>query len=114
MVFEGRDLPLSVYDELKAILSYGCLGGFVGLWLDFMIEPNYLRTDVMTWKLSTFPFDNDSMQTMIGFVQRARGVLLNYCIKGKRTTDFVLRDKLWCGILRRWYWYVRVTYWTTH
>ncbi len=110
MVFEGRDFPVSAYDELKAMLSYGCLGGFVGLWLDFMIEPNYLRTDVMTSKFSTFPYDNNSMQRMIDFVQRARGVLLNCCIKGKRTTDFVLRDKLWCGILRRWYWYVRVTY----
>jgi hypothetical protein len=77
------------------MLSYGCLGGFVGLWLGFMIEPNYLRTDVMTSKFSTFPYDYNSMQRMIDFVQRATGVLLNYCIKGKRTTDFVLRDTWW-------------------
>lgn len=110
MVFEGRSIPLSVYDELKAMLSYGCVGGFVGLLLDFMIESNYLRTDMTTEKFSTFPYNNEWMQRMIDFVQNAKGVLLDYCIKGKRTTDFVLRDKLWCGILRRWYWYVRVTY----
>ncbi|KAH9981642.1 hypothetical protein BJV74DRAFT_887437 [Russula compacta] len=52
-VFEGRRLPLHVYDELTGILMHGCI-------------------DVMTSKSSTLPYDDDTMQKMMRLVQKAR------------------------------------------
>ncbi|KAI0250647.1 hypothetical protein BJV78DRAFT_1283069 [Lactifluus subvellereus] len=54
-VFEGRRLPISVYDELVGILSYGCI-------------------DVMTSaaNTTTLPYDDDEMRKMIELVRQAR------------------------------------------
>jgi len=53
VVFEGRRLPLPVYDELLGILAHGCV-------------------DVLTSKSSTLPYDDDTMQKMIKLVQKAK------------------------------------------
>ena len=42
VAFNDRSLPLVVYDELKAILIYGLLGGFSCQQRDLMIELNYM------------------------------------------------------------------------
>jgi len=53
VVFEGRRLPLGIYDELMGMLVHGCF-------------------DAMTSKSSTLPYDDDTMQKMIKLVQEAR------------------------------------------
>ncbi|KAI0248228.1 hypothetical protein BJV78DRAFT_826291 [Lactifluus subvellereus] len=53
VVFEGRSLPLPVYDELAGILSYGCV-------------------DVMSSMSSTLPYDDDTMYKMINLVRKAK------------------------------------------
>ncbi|KAI0253097.1 hypothetical protein BJV78DRAFT_1153227 [Lactifluus subvellereus] len=58
--FPGRDLPVSICDELIGILSHGC------------VEPNVDTTDTMTSSSSTLPYDVDTMQKMIELVKNAR------------------------------------------
>ncbi|KAI0250655.1 hypothetical protein BJV78DRAFT_1283075 [Lactifluus subvellereus] len=53
VVFEGRCLPLPVYDELAGILSHGCV-------------------DMMTSTSSTLPYDDDTMYKMIDLVRNAK------------------------------------------
>ncbi|KAI0301654.1 hypothetical protein B0F90DRAFT_1936389 [Multifurca ochricompacta] len=53
VVFDGRSIPLGVYDELVGILSHGCM-------------------DVMTSKSSTLPYDDETMQKMIKLIQKAK------------------------------------------
>ncbi|KAI9509029.1 hypothetical protein F5148DRAFT_1375430 [Russula earlei] len=52
-IFDNRRLPPEAYDELIGILSHGCI-------------------DVLTSRSSTLPYDDDTMQKMIGFVQSAK------------------------------------------
>ncbi|KAI0289786.1 hypothetical protein B0F90DRAFT_1672279 [Multifurca ochricompacta] len=54
VVFDGRSIPSEVYDELVGILTHGCI-------------------DVMTSKLSTLPYDDDTMQKMIKLIQKVKG-----------------------------------------
>ncbi|KAI0253102.1 hypothetical protein BJV78DRAFT_240735 [Lactifluus subvellereus] len=51
--FLGRDLPISICDELIGILSHGCV-------------------ESMTSSSSTLPYDVDTMQKMIGVVKNAK------------------------------------------
>ncbi|KAI0250653.1 hypothetical protein BJV78DRAFT_1393295 [Lactifluus subvellereus] len=53
VVFEGRCLPLPVYDELAGILSHGCV-------------------DAMTSTSSTLPYDDETMYRMINLVRKAK------------------------------------------
>ncbi|KAH9962948.1 hypothetical protein BC827DRAFT_1375672, partial [Russula dissimulans] len=51
--FDDRRFPDEAYDELMGILAHGCV-------------------DVLTSKSSTLPYDDDTMQKMIGLVQSAK------------------------------------------
>jgi len=53
VVFDGRRLPLDVYDELMGILMHGCV-------------------DFITSKSSTLPYDDQTMREMIQLVQAAK------------------------------------------
>ena len=76
--FPGRDLPVSICDELIEILSHGCVGEFARLWLCFHEEPNVDTTDSMTSSSPTLPYDVDTMQKMIEVVKNAKGTSM-YC-----------------------------------
>ena len=78
VVFGRRRLPLDVYDELMGTLVHGCVGGSIGPELNFLRDKgqHFDATDVITSKVSTLPFDNDTMRRMIRLVQAAKGMLV--------------------------------------
>jgi hypothetical protein len=55
------------------ILAHGCVGEPTDPRLVSMRNPIVDVLDVMTSKLSTFPYGDDTMKRMIGLVQKAKG-----------------------------------------
>jgi len=81
VVFDGRRLPLDVYDELMGILMYGCV--------DLIHSPPL-----------AIPYDDDTMRRMIRLVQTAKeatggleyynaGIMRLLCVFGKPCPDLV-------------------------
>ena len=74
VVFEGRCLPVDVYDELMGILVHGCIGKPLdSRLLVFTTTPIIHPPDIMTSSSSTLPYDDEKMRNMIGLVQKAKG-----------------------------------------
>ena len=76
-VFPGRSLPLSVYDELIGMLSYGCIGELC-VWVSFRETLLRHYIDVMTasTKNMTSLYDRHNMREMIELVRQAKGKLV--------------------------------------
>jgi hypothetical protein len=50
------------------------MGVWVSLWVcRFMTKDNVATTDAVTSKSSTFPYDDETMHSMIRLVQKAKG-----------------------------------------